>query len=182
MPATRCRSLHCATSSGAPSGPGSPSSPDRPHRHRHPREGAQPPLVVRQVDLPHPGGAAAVLAAPSAWTWPDRIGRMKLVWFESPRPSCPGPGRRGRWPATRPTRPSPRTPLRARARTAACACRPPLRVPGQPPDLPRGSRIRAVRRAPLRAGPAEVGLPTRAEVTLCCSWPPWINFPPNSGR
>ena len=66
-------------------------------RDRHPRQHAQPPLVVGDLDLPHPGRPAAMLDARGRVDRPlgDRAQEARLV-REAHRRSCRRPPRRRR--------------------------------------------------------------------------------------
>ncbi len=87
---------------------------------RHPRQHAQPPLVVGDLDLPHPRGAAAVLddCASRGWSLRDRPQEARLV-REARRDLARRPRRRARCRATRCSRRSTRRRRRARAPRAA---------------------------------------------------------------
>ena len=67
----------------------SPISRLRPHGHRHPRDGAEPLVVVReatsQIQVVRPRWSAT----PSAWMLPAVTGRRKVVLFDWPTAKLP---------------------------------------------------------------------------------------------
>ena len=117
-----------ATSSGAQP----PAAPA--HGDRHPRGGAQALGVVEQTRPPTPRSSARGAGrGRTAWIVPAVIGRMKLVWLDSPidhrllvrRP-------RGTCRSRPPSRRSPHRRRRARARPVASARRGPAPRPHEP--------------------------------------------------